>query len=130
MAVIMENRTKIILEQDPGVLARALDEALFALGRPREHQFDGYVGVNGYDVSHARLHQYARPVVLRVEAQSDEGLIADGAYQNLVLALKECHEMPQRHPILVAYDPRLQITPWDLQLRVGGMQCLEARKAA
>ena len=126
----MEKRTKIVLEQDPGVLARSLDEALVALGRPREHRFDGYVGMKGYDVSHARLHQYARPVVLRVETQSDEGLIADRTYQNLVLALKECHEIPQKHPILVEYDSKLQITPWDLQLRVGGMECLEARKAA
>ena len=50
------------------------------------------------------------------------------AYEHLVSALKLCRDTPQRHPILVEYNPNLNITEWDLKYRVGGMEFV--RRAA
>lgn len=124
-----KERTVIRLGRDPGVVARAVDTAInLAINSPRKYNFNGYVNRMGYSVDEAVHYQHVCPVTIRVEADQD-GNIPSSAYDNLIEALKECYTTPARHPILVEHGEDLNITDWDLELRVEGINSIMRRAA-
>ena len=126
------NRTQIELECHPGRAAYALDTVRSRMtGNPRKHLFDGVVGRKGYSIERADAYQHTRPVCLAVRDVNDNGTIPAEVYAHLVSALRTLHNSPAKHPVFIRYDPRLNITDWDLQMRVvGDAGFIKQREAA
>src|SRR3989344_3390903 len=124
-------RTQIELERHPGRAAYAFDAFQNRMaGKTRQYSFGGVVGRKGNSIVQADANQQARPTPLAVRDVNDNGTIPAEVYANLVRALRTLHGSPENHPVLIRYDSGLDITDWDLKLRVGDVEFIEWRKAA